>query len=427
MARGGMFRLAVGDLSKLAEGFYADGGNLYLQVERNSAGDGFSRRWIFRYKPRGGRQRDMGLGSVVDHGANANGLSSVRELAQNARQLLAAGRDPLDERRRQIAERAAALPVPTFEKVTADYLAAHDGDWQPRVLSHWRMTLTDYAKPLHKLPVNLVETDHVLKCVQPIWNEKNSTAVRVRSRIEAVLSFATVKKYRSGENPARWRGHLDHLLAKPSKIAPTETFAAMDYRDMPAFMAELRGRKVTISNLALEFLILTCARTDEVLKAVWSEIDLDESRWSISGERMKAGKDHDVPLSARALAILKEAREISSKIGGKAASSPYVFALGRNGSHLSTNALRSLLQRRLKRDVTVHGFRACFKTWASEETNFPNELSEMALAHAVGNKVEQAYRRGTGFKKRVALADAWASYVGKPRRTDGKVVTFKRA
>jgi integrase len=363
----------------------------------------------------------MGLGSVTDHGANANGLSSVRELAQNARQLLARGLDPVEERKRQIAERAAAIPVPAFETVAADYLAAHDADWQPRVLSHWKMTLDEYAKPIHKLPVNLIDTDHVLKCVQPIWKDKNSTASRVRSRIEAVLSFAAVKKYRSGENPARWRGHLDHLLAKPSKVAPTENFAAMDYREMPAFMAELGGRKVTMSNLALEFLILTCARTDEVLKATWAEIDLEESCWSVPGDRMKAGKDHDVPLSARAIEILKAAQEINSKLGAR---SDYLF-VGRNGAHLSSNALLALLKRRLGRAETIHGFRATFKTWASEETNFPNELSEMALAHTVGNKVEQAYRRGTGFKKRIALADAWASYCSKPRG-GGKVVAFKR-
>jgi integrase len=425
MTRGGLFRLQVADLPKLAAGFYADGGNLYLAVERNKNGDGFNRRWIFRYQlPGGGRQRDMGLGSVTDHGANANGLSSVRELAQNARQMLARGLDPIEDRKRQIAERAAAIPVPTFEKVTKDYLAAHDADWKPRVLSHWRMTLEEYAKPLHKLPVNLIDTDHVLKCIEPIWKEKNSTASRVRSRVEAVLNFASVKKYRSGANPARWRGHLDHLLGKPSKIAPTENFAAMDYRDMPAFMAELRGRKVTISNLALEFLILCCARTDEVLKATWREIDLDESRWMIPGGRMKASKPHDVPLSARAVEILKAAREINSKLGAK---SDYLFVSGRNGAHLSSNALLALLKRRLGRvDCTIHGMRACFKTWCSEETNFPNELSEMQLAHTVGNKVEQAYRRGTGFKKRIALADAWASYCSKPRRADGKVLTFKR-
>jgi Phage integrase central domain/Arm DNA-binding domain len=231
MAAGGLYRLQVGDLQKLAEGFFADGGNLYLAVERNKAGDGFNRRWIFRYQLPGGKQRDMGLGSVTDHGASANGLSSVRELAQNARQLLVRGLDPIDERNRQHAERAAAVPVPTFEKVSEDYLAAHDADWTPRVLSHWRMTLEEYAKPLHKLPVNLIDTDHVLACVQPIWKEKNSTASRVRSRIEAVLSFAAVKKYRQGENPARWRGHLDHLLAKPSKVAPVENHAALDHRE----------------------------------------------------------------------------------------------------------------------------------------------------------------------------------------------------
>jgi integrase len=423
--RGGLYRLSVGDLGKLAEGFYADGGNLYLAIDRNKAGTDFNRRWVFRYQLPGGRQRDMGFGSVIDHGANANGLSSVRELAQSARQLLARGLDPIEERNRQHAERAAAVPVPTFEKVAADYLAAHDADWTPRVLSHWNMTLVDYAFPLiGKLRVDLIDTDHVIKCIQPIWKEKNSTASRVRSRIEAVLNFAAVKKYRNGENPARWRGHLDHLLAKPSNVAPVENRAALDYREIPAFMTALRDRKVTISNLALEFLILTCARTDEVLKATWREIDLDERTWTIPGKRMKEGKDHVVPLTARAVEVLKAAREISKMIGQ---GSDYLFVSDRNGEHLSTNALLALLKRRLRRgDLTVHGFRSTFRTWASEETNFPNDVCEMALAHTVGSAVEQAYRRGDMFAKRRKLAEAWAAYCGRGA-AGGNVVTLKRA
>jgi integrase len=422
--RGGLYKLGVGDLSKLAEGFYSDGGNLYLAVERNRAGTDFNRRWVFRYVA-GGRQRDMGLGSVIDHGANANGLSSVREMAQNARQLLARGIDPIEERNRQHAERAAAIPLPTFEKVAQDYLAAHDVDLAARTLSHWRMTLEDYAYPvIGKLRIDLIDTEHVMKTVAPLWREKNSTAIRVRSRIEAVLNFASAKKYREGANPARWRGHLDHLLAKPSKVAPVENRAALDYHEIPQFMAALRGRKVTVSNLALEFLILTCARTDECLKGQWSEIDLDERTWTVPAPRMKERKEHIVPLTDRALGVIRAAREISKTIGH----SDYLFVSGRNGAHLSSHALLALLKNRLGRDdLTVHGFRATFKTWASEETNFPNELSELALAHTVGNESERAYRRGTGFKKRVKLAEAWAAYCSKAPTTDGKVVTFKRA
>jgi integrase len=419
--RGGLYKLNVGDLSKLAEGFYSDGGNLYLVVERSKAGNDFNRRWVFRYQVPGGRQRDMGLGSVIDHGANTNGLSSVREMAQNARQLLARGLDPIEERNRKHAERAAAVPLPTFEKVAQDYLAAHDADWTPKVLAHWRMTLEEYAYPvIGKLQIDLVDTDHIMKCIQPIWREKNSTAIRVRSRIEAVLNFAAVKKYRSGENPARWRGHLDHLLAKPSKVAPVENHAALDYREMPAFMADLRGRKVTTSNLALEFLILTCSRTDETLKAKVREIDIAQQTWTIPGDRMKAGKDHVVPLTTRALEVIKAAREIQTS------TSDYLFVSDRNGKHLSSNALLALIKRRLRRpDITTHGFRATFKTWATEQTNFANGVSELALAHTVGNKVEQAYRRGDMFEKRRKLSEAWAAYCS---RTDtGKVLPLRRA
>ena len=418
----GLFKLSVADLylTTLAEGFYSDGGNLYLSVERNAAGDDFNRRWIFRYQLPGGRQRDMGLGSVADLGANASGLSVARELAQNARQQLARGLDPIDERKKQIAARLAAVPVPTFEQLAKDYLSAKDGEWSPKVVAHWQMTLADYCKPIHKLPVDLIDTDHVLKCLQPIWKEKTATAQRVQNRIELVLSFATVKKYRSGDNPARWRGHLDHLLAKPSKIAKTENHPALDYRDLPAFMDALRSRKPTASTLALEFLILCASRTNEVLQASWNEIDLAEATWTIPGERMKMSRPHVVPLTARAIEILQQARAISPN-------SKHLF-VGYDGDRLSSNSLLALIKRRMGRgDISTHGFRATFKTWASDETNFPNDLVEMALAHQVGSKVEQAYNRGTKFKKRMALAEAWSAYCSKPARlADAKVLAFAK-
>jgi integrase len=418
----GLFKLSVADLylTTLAEGFYSDGGNLYLSVERNAAGDDFNRRWIFRYQLPGGRQRDMGLGSVADLGANASGLSVARELAQNARQQLARGLDPIDERKKQIAARLAAVPVPTFEQLAKDYLSAKDGEWSPKVVAHWQMTLADYCKPIHKLPVDQIDTDHVLKCLQPIWKEKTATAQRVQNRIERVLSFATVKKYRSGDNPARWRGHLDHLLAKPSKIAKTENHPALDYRDLPAFMDALRSRKPTASTLALEFLILCASRTNEVLQASWNEIDLAEATWTIPGERMKMSRPHVVPLTARAIEILQQARAISPN-------SKHLF-VGYDGDRLSSNSLLALIKRRMGRgDISTHGFRATFKTWASDETNFPNDLVEMALAHQVGSKVEQAYNRGTKFKKRMALAEAWSAYCSKPARlADAKVLAFAK-
>lgn len=412
-----MFRLSVADLGKRAEGFYADGGNLYLSVERNKAGDGFNRRWIFRFQQPGGRQRDMGLGSVDQLGANFAGLSLARELAQNARQALARGVDPIDQRKQAIAEKAAAIPVPTFETLAAEYLAARDGSWSARVVAHWQMTFREYCKPIHKLPVNLIDTDHVLKCVSPIWKEKHDTARRVQNRIERVLSFATVRKFRQGDNPARWRNHLDHLLPDPSKIAKTKNHDALPYAELPAFMADLRSRKPTASTLALEFLILCSSRTDEVLKAKFSEVDFDAKVWTIPAARMKMRRDHDVPLPPRALDVLKAARAISPK-------GEYIFC-GYSGDHLSSHSLLALLQRRMGRDVSVHGFRASFKTWAGEETNFPRDVVEMCLAHQVGNAVENAYKRGTLIEKRRKVLEAWTSYCSKTPISDHRVLKFK--
>jgi len=410
-----LFKLSVTDLSRLGPGFHSDGGGLYLQIadEKKKAG----RRWIFRYQMPGARQRDMGLGSVDELGANLSGLNLARELAQNARQALARGIDPIDQRKATLVEKSAAIPVPTFEKLAAEYLVARDGSWSARVVQQWQNAFRDYCKPIHKLPVDLISTDHILSCLTPIWKEKTNTARRVQNRIERVLSYAGVKKYRTGENPARWRGHLDHLLAKPSKIAESGNHPALDYRELPAFMADLRARKPIAGTLALEFLILTAARTDEVLKARWDEIDLNAKTWTIPAERMKMRKPHDVPLSARALDVLKAARAINPK-------GEHIF-VGYGGSHLSPSALLTLLQRRMKRDdISVHGMRASFKAWAGEETSFARDLVEMCLAHQVGNAVENAYRRGSLVEKRRKVLEAWSSYCSKPVVSDGKVLVL---
>jgi integrase len=361
----------------------------------------------------------MGLGSVDQLGANFSGLTVARELAQNARQCLARGVDPIDERSKARAEKAAAIPVPTFEQLAAEYFRARDGSWSARVVANWQGTLRDYCKPIHKLPVNLIDTDHVLSCLNPIWKTKTATGQRVQNRIERILGFATVRKFRQGDNPARWRGHLDHLLANPSKITKTTNHAALDFREMPAFMAELRARKPIAGTLALEFLILTAARTDEVLKATWSEIDLDAKTWTVPGERMKMRKEHVVPLSPRALEVLKAARAINPK-------GEHIFC-GYGGRNLSSHSLLALIQRRMKRsDVTTHGFRATFKTWAGEETNFPRDVVEMCLAHQVGNAVEQAYQRGKLIEKRRKVLEHFANYCSKSPVADGRVVAFKR-
>jgi integrase len=417
----GLFRLSVADLSRLAEGFYADGGNLYLAVERNKAGDGFNRRWIFRYQLPGGRQRDMGLGSVDVLGANAPGLSLARELAAQARQALARGLDPIDERKAKLAEKAAALPVPTFAEVTQKYFMAHDVKWTPRVLDQWKMTLREYCGPINSLRVDLVSTDHVLACLTPIWRTKTQTALRVRNRIEQILAFAGAKKYRGGDNPAKWENHLDQLLPNPADFTERENHAAMPYAQVPAFLAELRARNVTVSNLALEFLILNANRTDEVLKARWSEIDIEAKLWTIPATRMKMDREHVVPLTPRALEILKQTRQVGEE-------SDFVFAAWGGKQHLSSNSMLALVKRRMNRpDVTTHGFRSSFRDWAGEQTNFPREVAEAALAHAVGNQNERAYARGSMLEKRRKLMEAWANYCGRPPVADGRrVVAFKR-
>jgi integrase len=418
---GGLFRLSVADLSRLAEGFFADGGNLYLAVERNKAGDDFNRRWIFRYQLPGGRQRDMGLGSVDVLGANAPGLSLARELAADARQVLARGLDPIDERKAKLAEKAAALPVPSFAEVTQQYFMAHDVKWTPRVLHQWQMTLRAYCGSINSLRVDLVSTDHVVACLTPIWRTKTQTALRVRNRIERILAFATVKKYRSGDNPAQWANHLDQLLPNPGDFAKRENHAAMPYAQVPAFLAELRARAVTISNLALEFLILNANRTDEVLKAKWSEVDFAARVWTIPAERMKMRKPHDVPLAPRAIEILQAARAVGEK-------SDYIFAAWGGKQHLSSNAFLALLKKRMNRpDCTTHGFRSSFRDWCGSQTNFPRELAELALAHSVGDATEQAYRRDSQLDKRRKLMEAWANYCCRPPVADGRrVVAFKR-
>jgi integrase len=274
--------------------------------------------------------------------------------------------------------------------------------------------------------VNAINTDHVMRVLEPIWHEKTDTAKRVRGRIETVLNYATVRKQRHGDNPARWTGYLSELLARPSRLAPVEHHAALDYRTMGEFMAQLRQRE-GIGALALEFTVLTCARTAETLGATWDEIDLDEKVWIVPANRIKAGKEHRVPLSKAVLAVLRKVRGISEKIGGLVAKSKFVFPNDRTGGQLSSNALLALLKRMKRDDVTTHGFRSSFRDWVGEATNFPNDAAELALAHKVADKVEAAYRRGSMFNKRRLMMEAWANYCAKPATaTAGKVLAFAK-
>jgi integrase len=379
-------------------GYYNDGGGLYLRVTEDG-----NKSWVFRFRLTSGRLRQMGLGS-----ANTFSVKEAREHARAARQQRYAGIDPIEARREQrqgaAVRRAAAM---TFRECAEAYIAAHSPAWKnPRHAAQWPATLTTYAYPIvGALPVQAVDTALVIKVVQPIWERIPETAGRVRGRLETVLDWATARGYRTGENPARWRGHLENLLPHRSKIARVEHHAALPYGELPAFMAELRSID-SISSRCLQFAILTCARTGEAIGAPWEEIDLDERLWSLPAERMKGERPHRVALSRPAMEILREMHAMRS--------GPYVFPGQRPGQPLSQMALLMLLRRLDRKDLTVHGFRSTFADWCAERTNFPSELREMALAHAVGSKVEQAYRRGDLFAKRRQLGEAWARFCTTP-------------
>ncbi|MFD2181733.1 tyrosine-type recombinase/integrase [Rhodoplanes azumiensis] len=389
-------------------GLYSDGLGLYLQVRSSG-----SKSWIFRYRA-GKKLRDMGLGSV-----NAIGLAEARERAARYRNLRANGIDPIDDRRRQeAAQRADAARALTFEQCAAQFVDAHKAGWKnAKHAAQWTATLQTYAYPvLGPLPVASVDTPLVLKVLEPIWNDKTETATRVRGRIESILDWARVRGFRDGENPARWRGHLDHLLPKRSKVAAVKHHAALPYREIPAFMELLRAEP-SLAARAMEFGVLTAARTGEVIGARWSEIDLEAKLWTIPPDRMKAGREHRVPLATRAVTILSEVP--------KDPDAEFVFPGGKANRPLSSMALLMLLRRMKRDDLTVHGFRSTFRDWAAEQTTFPAEVAEMALAHTVSDKVEAAYRRGDLFDKRRALATAWAAFCqSKPVRPRGASNTF---
>lgn len=396
-------KLTAAAVAKTKEpGRYGDGDGLYLLVQ-----DGPRKSWVFRYKI-GGRERFMGLGS-----ADTVALAEAREKTQALRKLLAQGIDPLDHRKEQdqAAKRQAALDEAkrmTFRECAEAYIAAHQAGWRnEKHRQQWTNTLATYAYPVFgDLPVSAVDLPLVLKVLEPIWQGKTETASRLRGRIEVVLDWATVRSYRIGENPARWRGTLDKLLPKRAKVQRVEHHAALPYGEMPAFMADLRSRKA-LAALALEFTILTATRTSETLLAQWDEIDMAGRVWTIPAERMKMGREHRAPLSGRCLEILGEMAKLRPA-GDDGAT--FVFPGQRPGRPLSGMVFLMLLRRMGRDDLTGHGFRSSFRDWAAERTNYPNHVVEMALAHAVGDKVEAAYRRGDLFEKRRRLMEAWAGY-----------------
>ncbi|MCJ2067708.1 integrase arm-type DNA-binding domain-containing protein [Methylobacterium sp. J-030] len=381
-------------------GLYADGGGLYLQVTNAEA-----RSWIFRFMLNG-RARSMGLGSL-----HTLTLAEARSKATECRKLCLEGIDPIEARENvRAAARLDAANTITFDACSEAYIEAHRKGWRnPKHADQWRNTLATYASPVFgPLPVQAVDTGLVMRAIEPIWGDKTETATRVRGRIEAVLDWAATRGYRQGENPARWRGHLQNLLPKRSKVQRVEHHAALPFTEISDFVRLLRAQAGT-SSLALEFTILTAARTGEVIGATWDEIDLAERTWTVPAERMKGGREHRVPLCDRAVVILKSFRVLGDR---------YVFPGGKRGKPLSNMAMLELLKRMGRPDLTVHGFRSTFRDWAAETTHFPNEMVEMALAHIIENRVEAAYRRGDLFAKRRELMSEWADACYLPRRVE---------
>jgi integrase len=392
--------LSAAKVSKAGPGRYGDGTGLYLLVRSAEA-----RFWVFRYV-RTGRMRELGLGPAS--GRAAVSLADARKKARTLYDLHREGRDPLDERNTGRALKAAeAAKTVTFAEAGRRYIAAHHAGWRnAKHAAQWRSTLATYAEPVFgSLPVNQIDTGLVLKALEPIWTKKPETASRVRGRIASILDWAKARGHRQGENPAQWRGHLDHLLPARAKVRKVRHHAALPYAEIGSFVAELRQQD-GIAARALEFLILTAARTGEVIGAQWSEIDLAERLWIVPAERAKTSKEHRVPLSTRAIEILD---------GQMPHSGDRVF-------ELSNMALLMLLRRMGHGSITAHGFRSSFRDWCAERTNFPSEVAEMALGHAVGDKVEAAYRRGDLFEKRRQLMDSWSAFCSMPSTDSARVV-----
>jgi len=395
---------------KLKPGLHCDGGNLHLQITLGAAGN---RRlsWIFRYALKGQKPRDMGLGSVNDIT-----LVEARELARTYRNLVKERIDPIDQRNARLAQNLAARAVVmTFDQAAEAYFRQHKVAWKNAVhVAQWESSLRSYVSPIiGRMSVAGIDTRHIMQVLQPIWLEKPETASRVRGRIEAVLGWATVSGHRKGDNPARWKDHLDNLLPARRKVRAVNHMGSLPYAEMPAFMAELRKRK-GMAALALEFAILTCVRTADVRNARRADIDRGAKIWLIPAFS-KTGIAHRVPLSAAALAVLDKVHAIAEEIGGRVGASELVFPNDMTGAHLSDNAMLGVINRMgRKGTVTTHGCRASFRTWAQEQTNFPRELCEMSLGHRIGSAVEQAYARGDAFKKRVAIMQAWANFCDRP-------------
>jgi len=400
-------------VKNLPTGRHTDGGGLQLLVKKTGA-----RSWVFRFMLNG-KSRDIGLGAAT--GPDAISLAQARDKAIDLRRLVQSGIDPLQERARidaasEAEAQATHIAGITFKASAKGYIAAHSDSWKnAKHRAQWPSTLENYVYPvMGDLPVADISTEHVMSVIEPIWKTKPETASRVRGRIETILDAAKARGYRQGENPARWRGHIALMLPARTRLSRGK-HPALPYDEVNLLITDLQSRDATAA-LALEFTILTAVRSGETIGATWNEVDLGKATWTIPAERMKAGKEHRVPLSARALEILETT---------KAMGSDYLFA-GAKGGKLSNMAMAMMIRRmheaktnagekgyidpKQNRIATCHGFRSSFRDWAAESTGYSHEVCEMALAHTIANQAEAAYRRGDLFDKRRKLMDAWASY-----------------
>jgi integrase len=398
-------------------GLYGDGHGLYLQV---SAFD--TKAWVFRYMLEG-RARKMGLGPL-----HTISLAEARKRAAEARLKAHDGFDPIDDKRAMRAQkRLEVAKAITFRECADKYIEANRAGWKnAKHADQWASTFHETKRgsltfpaataAINDLPVSAIDTGLVLKVLEPIWAKTPESARRIRGRIESVLDWAKVRGYRDGENPSRWRGHLDKTLAKRSKARAHHD--AIPYVELPAFMDELRSKKGEAAR-ALELTILCGSRTGEVIGARWSEIDMASRLWTVPASRMKSGREHRLPLSDRALEILREQRRDGE----------FVFAGRRAGTPLSNMSMLELMRDLRGKGATVHGFRSTFRDWAAEQTSYPNELCEIALAHVVSDKTEAAYRRGDMMEKRRRLMDDWAGYCAQSpaKASRAKVVGIREA
>lgn len=391
-------------------GAYGDGAGLWLRVRGKH-----HRSWVFRFTF-GGRARAMGLGDTI-----TVPLSQAREEAAECRRLVKAGIDPVEHRRAQREAARVEHQKPTFAQVAEKYIGAHEVAWRnARHRQQWRSTLATYAFPvIGDRQIDRIDTAAVMLVLDDVWTQKPETASRLRGRIEAILAYATARGWRSGPNPAAWRGHLDRLLPPRAKVRQVEHHAALPWREVPGFMAQL-GPQTSMGARALAFAVLTAARSGEVRGCRWAEIDLEQRLWTVPAGRMKAHREHRQPLSEPALAILREMQPLAT------GPESLVFPSQKRDKPLSDMTLTAVLKR-MKLPVTAHGFRSSFRDWGGESTAFPREAIELCLAHRVGNAVEQAYARGDLLERRRQIMNSWAKYCLQGGAGSGEIVPIRAA